>query len=276
MKSHFCSISDKSSEPCGFSLIEVTLAIGIIAFALLAVLALLPVGLKTNRESTDQARATQIMNAIAVSIQNAVPSVSPSGTYTQYLPLPPYRVSKMTGLPTDPPAVTQNPKLGQVANGLPAWEVPGGANGGHMNTSYFPTRTVFYLNEQGIIIDPAANQSLLTNARYFAAVSINPPRDKFSVGVAYIALAWPGAMTWVGSNASSVTGGNSWQGVTWPPANGATGALKNPPWPPTYNGGLKVYQPLFSTKPAGQTTGLSTTAAIKPSYVETFIYFHSN
>lgn len=49
----------------GFSLVEVTLAIGIVGFALVAIFALIPVGLKSGRDSVDATRTSLIaQNAI--------------------------------------------------------------------------------------------------------------------------------------------------------------------------------------------------------------------
>jgi len=48
----------------GFSLVEVTLALGVAAFALLAVLGLLPVGINNNQASIQQTAATNFATAI--------------------------------------------------------------------------------------------------------------------------------------------------------------------------------------------------------------------
>src|SRR6266542_97639 len=78
----------------GFSLIEVTLAIGIIAFALLSVVALLPVGLNATRNAEDKAQAVQIMKAITIAIQSASskPDKLPPAVPAQYIytPLAPF------------------------------------------------------------------------------------------------------------------------------------------------------------------------------------------
>jgi hypothetical protein len=58
-----------------FSLIEVTLALGIAAFCLLAVFGLMPVGVQTNRNATSQTRATNIMAAV-VSDLRATPKTN--------------------------------------------------------------------------------------------------------------------------------------------------------------------------------------------------------
>ena len=55
--------SAKSRSLCGFSLIEVTLAIGIIAFAFVSLLALLPAGLTTFRNAVDTGNESRIVQS---------------------------------------------------------------------------------------------------------------------------------------------------------------------------------------------------------------------
>ncbi len=52
-------------NPAGFSLVELTLALGVAAFCLIAVFGLMPVGVQTNRNATSQTRATNIAAAVA-------------------------------------------------------------------------------------------------------------------------------------------------------------------------------------------------------------------
>ena len=52
-----------------FSLIEVTLALGIAAFCLIAVFGLMPVGVQTNRNATSQTAATNIMAAVVADLR---------------------------------------------------------------------------------------------------------------------------------------------------------------------------------------------------------------
>jgi type II secretory pathway pseudopilin PulG len=47
-----------------FSLVEVTLALGIAAFCLIAIFGLMPVGVQTNRNATSQTAATNIIAAV--------------------------------------------------------------------------------------------------------------------------------------------------------------------------------------------------------------------
>ena len=50
-----------SRTTAGFSLVEVVLALGVAAFCLIAVLGMLPVGLKTQQASVGQTKANAII-----------------------------------------------------------------------------------------------------------------------------------------------------------------------------------------------------------------------
>jgi Tfp pilus assembly protein PilV len=63
----------------GFSLVEVTLALGIAAFCLIAVLGLIPVGVQTNRNATSQTGASSIIRAVVADLR-AMPKAA--GTWT--------------------------------------------------------------------------------------------------------------------------------------------------------------------------------------------------
>ncbi len=62
-----------------FSLVEVTLAIGIAAFCLIAVFGLMPVGVQTNRNATSQTAATNIVAGVVADLR-ATPKTP--GTWT--------------------------------------------------------------------------------------------------------------------------------------------------------------------------------------------------
>jgi len=64
----------------GFSLVEVILALGIAAFALVAIVALLPIGLKSAGDSSDENRAINLLNAIVAS-RHATPYEEASVVY---------------------------------------------------------------------------------------------------------------------------------------------------------------------------------------------------
>ena len=58
-----------------FSLVELTLALGIAAFCLIAVFGLMPVAALTNRNATSQTAATNIMAAVVADLR-ATPTIS--------------------------------------------------------------------------------------------------------------------------------------------------------------------------------------------------------
>jgi type II secretory pathway pseudopilin PulG len=67
-----------------FSLVELTLALGVAAFCLIAVFGLIPVGVQTNRNSTSQTAATNIMASIVADLRGTPKT---SGTWTGNSPL---------------------------------------------------------------------------------------------------------------------------------------------------------------------------------------------
>jgi uncharacterized protein (TIGR02598 family) len=60
----------------GFSMIEVALALGIIVFAMMALVALIPVGLQSNQISAEETRATNLLTALEADLRNTHPSAS--------------------------------------------------------------------------------------------------------------------------------------------------------------------------------------------------------
>jgi uncharacterized protein (TIGR02598 family) len=74
-----------------FSLVEVTLALGVAAVSLLVIFSLLPIGLQTNQRSVEQAASVEILSAVAADLR-ATPVTNPRGsatTSTQFgIPIP--------------------------------------------------------------------------------------------------------------------------------------------------------------------------------------------
>ena len=66
---------------CGFSLVEVTLALGVAAVSLLAIFALLPVGLKTNQVAIERRASTDFLSAVVADLR-ATPVTNPRGGAT--------------------------------------------------------------------------------------------------------------------------------------------------------------------------------------------------
>lgn len=81
----------RSLPPQGFSLVEVTLAIGIAGFCLIALFGMLPVGLKTNQAAVQQMLANGILTSV-VSDLKTTPVTEPRGAATSsprfQIPLP--------------------------------------------------------------------------------------------------------------------------------------------------------------------------------------------
>jgi uncharacterized protein (TIGR02598 family) len=75
----------------GFSLVEVTLALGVAAASLLVIVSLLPIGIQTNQRSMEQTASADILSAV-ISDLRATPRTNPPGnaaTSTQFLiPVP--------------------------------------------------------------------------------------------------------------------------------------------------------------------------------------------
>jgi uncharacterized protein (TIGR02598 family) len=69
----------KRSVPAAFSLVEVTLALCITAFCLIAVFGLIPVGIQTTRNATSQTAATNIMTAVVADLR-ATPATNTTST----------------------------------------------------------------------------------------------------------------------------------------------------------------------------------------------------
>ena len=68
----------KSSSCSAFSLVEVTLALGIAAFCLLALFGLIPVGMQTNRNATSQTAATSIIASVVADLRATPTAITTS------------------------------------------------------------------------------------------------------------------------------------------------------------------------------------------------------
>ena len=62
-------VNQPGGSVAAFSLVEVTLALGIAAFCLIAVFGLVPVAVLTNRNATSQTAATNIMTAVVADLR---------------------------------------------------------------------------------------------------------------------------------------------------------------------------------------------------------------
>src|SRR5262245_55615564 len=69
----------KGIAAAAFSLVEVTLALGIAGFCLIALFGLMPIGVQTNRNATSQTRATNIIAAVVADLR-ATPTFNTTST----------------------------------------------------------------------------------------------------------------------------------------------------------------------------------------------------
>jgi uncharacterized protein (TIGR02598 family) len=70
------------SRSAAFSLVELTLALGIAAFCLIAVLGLMPVAALTNRNATSQSAATNIIASVIADMRATTSTTSPQYNIT--------------------------------------------------------------------------------------------------------------------------------------------------------------------------------------------------
>jgi len=82
MKRTHCSPNAKE----GFSLVEVTLALGISAFCLTSIFGLLPVGLNSNQTSMEQTCAANVARAIACDLRGVPPGALTSSVFKIGIP----------------------------------------------------------------------------------------------------------------------------------------------------------------------------------------------
>jgi type II secretory pathway pseudopilin PulG len=80
----------------GFSLVELTLAIGIAAFCLITVFALVPIAVQTNRNATSQTAANSIIASVIADMRATPNGVTPSLQFVVNLPA-------NAASPADPP-----------------------------------------------------------------------------------------------------------------------------------------------------------------------------
>jgi uncharacterized protein (TIGR02598 family) len=69
-------------RPNAFSLVEVTLALGVAAISLLAIFALLPVGVRTNQVAIEQNASTDVLSAVAADLRTTTVTTPRGGAAT--------------------------------------------------------------------------------------------------------------------------------------------------------------------------------------------------
>ena len=80
----------------GFSLVEVTLALGVAAICLLTVFAFLPVGLRTTQNANEQLAAADIIDAVAADLRATPTTISTSPRFAIPIPTNPVATTTTT------------------------------------------------------------------------------------------------------------------------------------------------------------------------------------
>jgi type II secretory pathway pseudopilin PulG len=159
-------------SPSGFSLIEVTIALGIATFCLVALFALLPIGLNTNRDTVEQTIATSIAANIAADIRASLQAQIEAKKNTAVTP------------PNSDTSVNYKIKLPfKAADG--SLNVNAGENG-------FGNGAVGF--DEGLQYLTSPDD---TKARYRAVVQYYPDTTNGNKSVsARIVVSWPASVDW--------------------------------------------------------------------------------
>ena len=113
--------ANRTRSPKAFSLIEVVLSLGVIAFSLVAILGVFPVGLSANRTSISDTRAAQVVAAITATIDAQGGSFNNVQCYGETLKLTDFDTSTTTKtFYVSYPSLAQ-PVIGNDAASVPDW-----------------------------------------------------------------------------------------------------------------------------------------------------------
>jgi len=78
----------RDARDSGFSLVEVVIAMGIAAFCLVAMLGLLPSGLKQVKISSEETAATAVMTSLVTDLRNTPPGTNATNSPLFQIPIP--------------------------------------------------------------------------------------------------------------------------------------------------------------------------------------------
>jgi hypothetical protein len=148
-----------------FSLVELTIALGVITFCLLTIIGLLAIGISSTHSSTTQTAATNLLTAVTADLE-AVPNITPSYT------------------PISAKGSVQTPGGILAINGSPVYglHLPAGVTGSMLTYTFYvgengitnkaPAASLYQVN---IWITPAGTPSNPTHQETFARVLISWP-----------------------------------------------------------------------------------------------------
>ena len=159
----------------GFSIIEVTVALGIIGLALIAIVGLLPTGLQTHSTAQEEARATSALNMVTSAAEslhyyNPLGSANPTWAFPHYF--------------SDNPDPVTNPTMVWVTQA--------------------PWSFTFFVSDGGMIIP---TNDTTTRRRQTLHVHVYPPQTFGQPVKIYAAIAWPYQPTDTSSTTPADMGG---------------------------------------------------------------------
>ena len=182
---------DSRLRRAGFTLVEVTLATGLVAFALVAILGALPVGLRTVQD----AQALQVTGSIAQQMQANLQQMSflPSSTTSGASPQPTVNINNLSGLKlfytvegSEIPGMTQ----------LPPSVPPSTASTTTANTAVAYYRAEFavvdsqaYGSKYGVASASTYNAAPLNNSRT-VTITLRYPQQGTATGPRSVALSF--------------------------------------------------------------------------------------
>jgi len=147
-----------------FSLVEVTLALGVAAFCLIAVFGLMPVGVQTSRNATSQTAATSTVASVIADLRATPNTATTSLQFGIIIP----------GDPTSPPQFNP-PDTAPCSSGATS-----------------QTSQIRYIDSQG-----QASNSITTNSRYRLIVTfVQNTTATSTTGATYanVKVTWPAAI----------------------------------------------------------------------------------
>jgi type II secretory pathway pseudopilin PulG len=164
-----------------FSLVEVTLAMGVAAFCLLAVFGLMPIGVQTNRNATSQTRATNIMAAVIADMRATPKTYDNLKTYSRgdsVLVLLNGNGNCYTAITTTTGNAPPNPTYWTTGSACPQFGIT------------FGTAKKLFFDGQGQF-----TTSLDANSRYQLKVTFpNPDPGTLKTTYADLKVTWPAAV----------------------------------------------------------------------------------
>ena len=143
----------------GFSLVEICLALGVVAFAMVPLLGLLTVGQDSYHNANLRGRAAQVVSRLASAIQSG--NATSNNKYAAAAPFDPNGMAPITWTLTTTPSTTP---------------------------TQFPP---IYFDENGEITTLASSGAGWNPPQMVAMVVMTPPTTQFDTGKAQVAVAWP-------------------------------------------------------------------------------------